>query len=129
VLGRLTSVPGSSGWVAGGVVAYDNAVKASQLGVPEELLVAHGAVSEPVALAMAEGVRARLATEVGVSVTGIAGPSGGTPAKPVGTVVIAVAGPASIVQTLAFPGDRQMVRAQATQAALNIVRRMLDRSE
>jgi nicotinamide-nucleotide amidase len=128
LLGRLTSVPGSSAWVTGGVVAYDNAVKLAELNVPEELLAAHGAVSEPVAVAMAEGVRARLATEIGVGVTGIAGPSGGTPAKPVGTVVVAVAGQSSKVRTFTFPGDRQMVRAQAAQAALNMVRRALEES-
>jgi nicotinamide-nucleotide amidase len=122
LLGRLTNVPGSSAWVIGGVVAYDNAVKTAELNVPEDLLAAHGAVSEPVAAAMADGVRARLATELGVGVTGIAGPSGGTTDKPVGTVVIAVAGPAAAVRTFAFVGDRHMVRAQAAQAALNMVR-------
>jgi nicotinamide-nucleotide amidase len=125
LLGRLTNVPGSSAWVTGGVVAYDNAVKLAELNVPQELLASHGAVSEPVAVAMAEGVRARLGTEIGVGVTGIAGPSGGTPTKPVGTVVIAVAGSSSKVRTFTFPGDRQMVRAQAVQAALNMVRRVL----
>jgi nicotinamide-nucleotide amidase len=122
LLGRLTNVPGSSAWVIGGVVAYDNAVKTAELNVAEDLLAVHGAVSESVAAAMAEGVRARLATEIGVGVTGIAGPSGGTLDKPVGTVVIAVAGPAVAVRTFAFVGDRHMVRAQAAQAALNMVR-------
>jgi nicotinamide-nucleotide amidase len=80
VLGRLTAVPGSSAWVVGGVVAYDNRVKVEQLGVPDEVLREHGAVSEPVALAMAQGVRARLGASMGVGVTGIAGPDGGTEA-------------------------------------------------
>ncbi|MDA1306429.1 MAG: competence/damage-inducible protein A, partial [Acidobacteria bacterium] len=82
ILGRLTSVSGSSAWVTGGVVAYANVVKVQQLGVPQELLDAHGAVSEPVSLAMAAGVRAALDTTYGLAVTGIAGPTGGTDEKP-----------------------------------------------
>lgn len=89
----LTNVAGSSDYVRGGVVAYANEVKRDVVGVPEELLVAHGAVSEPVALALARGVRSLLGTEVGASVTGIAGPTGGTPDKPVGTVYIAASTP------------------------------------
>jgi nicotinamide-nucleotide amidase len=125
VLGRLTNVPGSSAWVTGGVVAYDNAVKVHQLGVPGPLLDAHGAVSEPVATAMASGVRERLHASVGVGITGIAGPAGGSEAKPVGTVVIAVAGPQerASVRTFRFPGDRVMVRQLAVQAALDMLRR------
>lgn len=125
VLGRLTNVPGSSAWVTGGIVAYDNAVKVEQLGVPSGLLDAHGAVSEPVAAAMAAGVRDRLRTTVGVGITGIAGPAGGTDAKPVGTVVIAVAGPDAYarVRTFRFPGDRAMVRQMAVQSALDMLRR------
>jgi nicotinamide-nucleotide amidase len=125
LLGRLTNVPGSSAWVVGGVVAYDNAVKTAELNVSETLLAAHGAVSEPVAVAMAEGVRTRLGTDIGVGVTGIAGPSGGTASKPVGTVMIAVAGPASTARTFTFAGDRHMVRTQAVQAALNMIRNAL----
>ena len=128
MLGRLTDVPGSSAWVRGGVTAYANDVKIEQLGVPAEAISAHGAVSEPVAVAMAAGVRDRLHADIGVSVTGIAGPTGGTPDKPVGTVVIAVAsGPegASSGRTFKFIGDRQMIRLQATQAALDMVRRAL----
>lgn len=125
VLGRLTNVAGSSAWVTGGVVAYDNAVKVAQLGVPDDVLAQHGAASEPVASAMAAGVRARLGTSVGVGITGIAGPAGGTDAKPVGTVVIAVDGPAAQhrVRTLRFPGDRAMVRQMSVQTALDMVRR------
>ena len=93
LLSRLTDVPGSSAWVLGGVVAYANDVKVEQLGVPAALIAAHGAVSESVAQAMAEGVRERLRADVGVAITGIAGPDGGSPEKPVGTVVIATTGP------------------------------------
>jgi nicotinamide-nucleotide amidase len=125
VLGRLTDVPGSSAWVAGGVVAYANDVKRAALGVPAEIIEAHGAVSEPVALAMAEGVRARLAADVGVSVTGIAGPGGGSPAKPVGTVVIAVATTSRMVRRFAFTGDRELIRRHSTAAALDMVRHAL----
>ncbi len=129
ILGRLTSVPGSSAWVTGGVVAYDNAVKVQQLGVPQELLDAHGAVSEPVALAMAAGVRAALDTTYGLAVTGIAGPTGGTDDKPVGTVVIAAAGPGgeAVVITFRFPGDRAMVRQMSVQSALDMLRRLTSR--
>jgi nicotinamide-nucleotide amidase len=125
-MGRLTDVPGSSGWVVGGIVAYDNVVKRDQLGVAAELLDVHGAVSEPVASAMADGVRARLGTEIGVGITGIAGPGGGSPEKPVGTVVIAVAHPGgSDVRTFHFPADRSAVRRHSTAAALDMVRRAM----
>ena len=87
---RLTDVPGSSDYVDRGVVCYSNQAKIDLAGVPEALIAEHGAVSEPVAQAMAEGIRARAATNVGVGITGIAGPGGGTPDKPVGTVAIAV---------------------------------------
>ncbi len=89
--GRLTDVAGSSEWFVGGVVAYANAVKIETLGVASALIDTHGAVSEPVARAMAEGACQRLHADVGVGITGIAGPTGGTADKPVGTVVIAVA--------------------------------------
>ena len=127
VLGRLTEVPGSSRWVVGGVVAYDNAVKIRELNVPPEMLESFGAVSEPVARAMAEHVRERLGAHIGVGVTGIAGPGGGTPTKSVGTVVIAVAraGREALVTTHAFPGDREMVRRFSTAAALDLVRRSI----
>jgi competence/damage-inducible protein CinA-like protein len=123
VLGRLTEVPGSSAWVIGGVVAYANDVKMRQLGVAASLFEEHGAVSEPVARAMAEGVAASLAADIGVAVTGIAGPAGGSDTKPVGTVVIAVAGAIDGVRTFRFLGDRQMVRLQSVAAALDMVRR------
>jgi nicotinamide-nucleotide amidase len=126
VLGRLTEIPGSSAWVIGGVVAYSNEVKARDLGVPQAMIAEHGAVSEPVARAMAEGVRQRYLADVGIAITGIAGPSGGSADKPVGTVVLALAsGAASVVRTRLFAGDRQMVRTQATNGALDLVRRTL----
>ena len=124
---RLTDLPGSSDYVAGGVVAYSNTVKINLLGVEGALIGAHGAVSEPVAAAMADGVRDRTGADVCVAITGVAGPGGGTPAKPVGTVVIAVRMPSGpvIVRTCSFPGSREHVRFQSTQAALDLVRRQL----
>lgn len=121
---RITAIAGSSDVYVGGVVAYDDAVKVRELGVPDELLAGHGAVSEEVAHAMAEGVRVRFDTEVGISITGIAGPGGGTPEKPVGTVWIAVA-IGDEVRTVGrkFVGDREEIRLRATQAALDLVRR------
>lgn len=130
LLGRMTDVAGSSAWVAGGVVAYANAVKVEQLGVDAALIDAHGAVSEPVALAMARGARARLAAEVGVAITGIAGPGGGSEAKPVGTVFIATSFATGAepdrVRACAFPGDREMVRAFSVAAALDQLRHGLE---
>jgi nicotinamide-nucleotide amidase len=108
------------------VVAYDNRVKVEFLDVPADLIATHGAVSEPVGEAMARGIRARLGADVGVGITGVAGPTGGTPEKPVGTVVIAVAiGESAQVRTLRLVGDRPMVRLQAVNAALDLVRRAL----
>ncbi|MEO7192189.1 MAG: competence/damage-inducible protein A [Vicinamibacterales bacterium] len=124
LLGRLTEVPGSSDWVVGGVVAYSNSVKVQTLGVGHDLLEAHGAVSEPVARAMAEGVRL-LGADVGASITGIAGPGGGSPEKPVGTVVVAVAYRETVARTFLFPGDRETVRRHSTSAALDMIRRSL----
>ena len=127
LLSRLTDVPGSSDYVHGGVVAYDNEAKVAWLDVPRDLLAQHGAVSEPVATAMAEGIRARTGADVAVGITGIAGPGGGTPEKPVGTVVIAVIVPgrAAHVRTYSFVGGRDMVKFQSTQAALDRLRRMI----
>jgi nicotinamide-nucleotide amidase len=123
--GRLTEVPGSSAWFVGGVIAYDNPVKTRELGVPEDLISAHGVVSEPVARAMAEGVRLRFGTDFGLSVTGIAGPDGGSAEKPVGTVAIALAGPGARSRVFRFVGDRQMIRQQSVLAALEMVRQSL----
>lgn len=122
----LTAVPGSSDVFTGGVIAYDNAVKVEQLGVRDASLQAHGAVSEEVAREMATGVRARLGVDVGVSITGVAGPSGGTTEKPVGTFCVAVdvRGELRSLRT-AGVGDRHEVRQRASQAALSLVRRAL----
>ena len=126
---RLTDVPGSSTYVRASVVAYAYEDKTALLGVPTEMLDAHGAVSEPVAVAMAEGIRERTGADVTIGITGIAGPGGGTPDKPVGTVVIAaiVPGQPAYVRTYTFLGGRAMVKFQATQAAMDRVRRMLTR--
>jgi nicotinamide-nucleotide amidase len=126
---RLTEVPGSSRVLLGGTIAYANAVKVQALGVPADLLVQHGAVSEPVALAMARGVRANTGAAIGVGITGVAGPDGGTPEKPVGTVWIAVdvEGDARAHRAV-YIGDRQEIRHRASQAALDMIRRrLLDR--
>ncbi|MCC7007606.1 MAG: competence/damage-inducible protein A [Acidobacteria bacterium] len=131
LLGRLTEVPGSSAWVVGGIVAYANDVKVAQLGVPRTLIDAHGAVSEPVARAMASGVIAALGVDVGVAITGVAGPAGGTAEKPVGTVVVALATSAGgdpLARTHAFPGDRDAIRRHATSAALEMVRQSLQQA-
>ena len=123
---RLTDVPGSSRYVTQGVVTYADEAKIELLGVPAELLAAHGAVSEPVAMAMADGVRSRARVDVGVGVTGIAGPTGGTPDKPVGTVAVAaVTAGARRSRLFRFHGGREHVKFQASQAALDMVRRIL----
>jgi nicotinamide-nucleotide amidase len=123
---RLTDIPGSSDYVERGVVCYSNRSKVELLGVPESLILEHGAVSEPVARAMAEGIRARAGTGVAIGVTGIAGPTGGTPEKPVGTVAVAVAVEEDTrARTFQFIGGREMVKFQATQAAMNMLRLML----
>ncbi len=124
---RLTDVPGSSAYVERGFVCYSNRSKTELLGVPEALIAEHGAVSEPVARAMAEGARARASTSVGLGVTGIAGPDGGTSEKPVGTVAIAVAAGDQVrVRTFQFPGGREQVKFQAAQAAMNMLRLTLE---
>jgi nicotinamide-nucleotide amidase len=126
ITSRLTDVPGSSRYVDESVITYSNAAKTELLGVPAELIEAHGAVSEPVALAMADGVSARARSEVGIGVTGIAGPTGGTPEKPVGTVVVAAVTPHERrCRTFRFYGERKPVKFQASQAALDMVRRLL----
>ena len=126
LMSRLTDVPGSSDYVERGVVCYSNQAKTEWVDVPAALIDAHGAVSEPVARALADGIRSRARTEVGIGVTGIAGPGGGTPDKPVGTVVIAVVvGNQANVRTLNFVGGREQVKYQSAQAAMNMLRLML----
>jgi nicotinamide-nucleotide amidase len=124
---RLTDVPGSSEYVERGVVCYSNRAKTHLAGVPASLIEAHGAVSEPVARAMASGIRAGASTDVGIGITGIAGPGGGTPEKPVGTVAIAVVLDAvERVRTFQFIGGRELVKFQACQAAFNMLRLLLE---
>jgi nicotinamide-nucleotide amidase len=127
VAARLTGVPGASDVFRGSVVAYSNDVKASELGVSEEVLSAHGAVSPETAAAMAHGVRSRLGADLGVAVTGVAGPSGGTHERPVGLVFVHVSGPhGEEALRTELPGDREMVRGRATAASLHLVRRLLE---
>ncbi len=123
---RLTDVAGSSDYVERGVVCYSNRAKTDLLGVPDEIIRRHGAVSEDVGVAMAEGIREIAGVEVGVGITGIAGPGGGTEQKPVGTVVVAIAFPGGTrVSRFLFLGARAQVKFQASQAALDMVRRAL----
>lgn len=124
---RLTDVAGSSDYVDRGVVCYSNRAKTEALGIADALIAEHGAVSEPVARAMAEAIRRQANATVGVGITGIAGPGGGTPQKPVGTVAIAVVADSDArVRTHQFVGGRDQVKFQATQAALNMLRVMLN---
>jgi len=123
---RLTSTPGSSAYFMGGVVAYANSAKTALLDVPEALLLEHGAVSEPVARAMAEGVRARFGADLGVSTTGISGPEGGSQAKPVGTVYVALArAEGTHCEHFIFPLDRTRHRQLTAQIGLDWLRRAL----
>ena len=117
--GLLTSLPGSSAWYLGGIVAYANVVKSGLLGVPDAVLAAHGAVSLETARAMADGARARVGADYAVAITGIAGPDGGTPEKPVGLVYIAVAAPhGTATFKHHFSGTRADIRNAAADAAL-----------
>jgi nicotinamide-nucleotide amidase len=121
---RLTRNSGSSNFFLGGAVCYSNALKTSLAGVPASLIEEHGAVSQPVAQAMAEGIRARTGASLGVGITGIAGPTGGTPEKPVGLVFIGLADERGTqVREFRFPGNRARVRQWATQMALEMIRR------
>ncbi|MEO6119921.1 MAG: competence/damage-inducible protein A [Terriglobales bacterium] len=123
---RITAMPGSSRYFLGGAVVYSNELKTAFADVPPLLIAEHGAVSKEVAVAMAEGIRARCKATIGVGVTGIAGPTGGTPEKPVGLVFIAVTdGKKPEVLERKFPGDRDRVRHFAAQQALDMIRRKL----
>lgn len=124
---RLTAVPGSSDVFLGGVIAYDNAVKREILGVSDADLEQHGAVSEEVATAMAASVRSLLKADIGIGITGVAGPGGGTAAKPVGMVWVALDGIAAEARCLRLFGTREEVRQRAAQAALDMIRRTLVR--
>ncbi len=123
---RITNISGSSAYFERGVVSYSNEAKMEILHVPEELLIKFGAVSEEVALAMAEGIRKISGTDIGLSVTGIAGPTGGTPDKPVGLVYISVVDSAgTVVKKHIFPDERIRFKDRASQAALELVRRRI----
>ncbi len=129
VAARLSDVPGASDVLAGGIVAYANDVKTAELGVSERLLAEHGAVSAEAAEAMAAGVRERLGVAVGIAVTGVAGPGGGTPDKPVGLVHFHVSTPdGGEGRSFSLPGDRATIRSRATVSALHLARRVLTRS-
>jgi nicotinamide-nucleotide amidase len=128
IAARLTDRPGSSDYVAGGVVSYSNQAKTDLLGVDPALLEAHGAVSEPVAEAMAAGALKRFGADTAVATTGIAGPGGGTPEKPVGTVCFSVmlGDGRTLTRTLRLPGDRSDVRDRSTTVAMHLLRRALN---
>lgn len=117
----LTAVPGASDVFWGGVIAYHDGAKRELLGVPAETITNHGAVSEPTARQMAQAIRSRSGSTWSVAVTGVAGPDGGTEEKPVGTVWIAVDGPVPGASAFRFGGDRESVREQAVQAALDLL--------
>jgi nicotinamide-nucleotide amidase len=120
---RLTSIAGSSSYFLGGVVCYSNELKSAWVDVPAEMIAAKGAVSSEVAAALAEGIRRRVGSTLGVGITGIAGPGGGSDEKPVGTVHVAVSHAGGIKERGArFPGDRESIRWQASQVALDLVR-------
>ena len=135
VAARLTDRPGSSDYVAGGVVAYSNEAKIQLLGVDPALIEAHGAVSEPVAEAMAAGALKRFGADTAVAITGIAGPGGGTPEKPVGTVCFTVmlgapgAAKHQITRTLRLPGNRSDIRERSTTVAMHMLLRALSNTE
>jgi len=120
---RITNIAGSSAYFLGGVVCYSNEMKTAWADVPPEMIASKGAVSAEVAVALAEGIRRRVRSTLGVGITGIAGPGGGSEEKPVGTVHIAIASVTGVRErAMRFPGDREMVRLQASQAALDMVR-------
>jgi nicotinamide-nucleotide amidase len=125
--GRLTDRAGSSAYVLGGVVVYSDEAKVAFADVPAALIAAHGAVSPEVAAALADGACARFGADLGIGITGIAGPGGGTPEKPVGTVCVSVAGAAGerVDRTVQLPGDRAQVRDRTTTVALHMLRSLL----
>jgi len=130
IMHRLTNIPGSSDYVLGGIVAYSNAIKQALLHVRLETLTAYGAVSEQTAAEMAVGARAALGVDVAVSVTGIAGPGGGTPEKPVGLTYIGLSLPqgAPIVERHVWSGDREAVKASSADAALQLILRAIEKA-
>jgi nicotinamide-nucleotide amidase len=123
---RITNIPGSSGYFLGGVVSYANSLKTAYLGVDAVLLDTHGAVSREVAEAMAAGIRERSRADIGLAVTGVAGPEGGSEAKPVGTVYIGISAPdGNWVSKFHFNGDRSQIREMTAQTGLDLVRKYL----
>jgi nicotinamide-nucleotide amidase len=127
IAGLLTAIGGSSDVVDGGAVTYSNAAKTRMLGVPAAMIAAHGAVSEEVARAMAEGARRAAGVELAVAVTGVAGPGGGTADKPVGLVWFGVASPAGVTAAShIFPGDRTAVRMETVRHAMNALRKVAE---
>jgi len=129
VAARITEIPGSSAVFLGSVVSYSDSVKRERLGVPDDVLAAHGAVSAETAAAMAAGARDALGVDVAVSITGVAGPDGGTEEKPVGLVYLHAVGPeGELSRKLDFPGDRETIRLRAAVAALHLVRRLVTKS-
>ena len=123
---RLTNIPGSSDYVERVVVVYSNQAKIDLLKVPEEVILAHGAVSEPTARLMAEGIKKVAGTTLGLSTTGVAGPAGGSPEKPVGTVFISLTdGKETVTKEYHFPGDRQQIKLMTSEVALNRIRQYL----
>ncbi|NDK88517.1 competence/damage-inducible protein A [Gordonia desulfuricans] len=129
IAARLTDRPGSSDYVLGGAVPYANSVKSGVLDVPDTMIAEFGAVSEPVAAAMAEGALARFGADTAVSTSGVAGPGGGSPEKPVGTVCfgVAIAGRETLTRTLHLPGDRAAVRERSVTVSLHLLARELRR--
>ena len=119
--GAITSIPGSSLYFSGGVVAYANSAKISLLGVPPDLIVARGAVSREVTLAMAEGALSLFRADLAIAVTGVAGPGGGSRGKPAGTVWVAIVAPGGVryAHRFRFPGGREAVRRETVRASLN----------
>ena len=130
IANRITNVSGSSKYFERGIIAYSNKSKVDLLGVPEKLIIKHGAVSEEVAKAMAIGIRKISNTDIGISTTGIAGPTGATPQKPKGLVYIGYSNSKSvIVKNFIFPDERERVKIKASQAAMEMVRRILTNIE
>jgi nicotinamide-nucleotide amidase len=127
LVARLTERAGSSAWVLGGVVSYANSAKEALVGVPSDMLASYGAVSPQVAGALAEGARSRFGADVGVGITGIAGPGGGTPEKPVGTVHLCVVGPSpeGLPRSVVLPGSRSAVRHRSVGLAMHMLRQLL----
>jgi nicotinamide-nucleotide amidase len=126
----ITDISGSSGWFERGFVTYSNQAKSEMIGVPPELIDRHGAVSEPVARAMAEGALANSRAQVSLSITGVAGPGGGTPEKPVGMVCFGWSNRLhTSVETLVFKGDREQIRVQAATHALRGLLALIEEQE